>query len=108
MYMTIRGQDFGYYFTTNYEGIYMFQSQHDWSRYGVENLVAILKGCLITAFKIGAYILFLFRMLFMAVLTMSGPLVVVINAFTRVIYGKKYLSSKARNKVKNWRGKIYR
>lgn len=104
MCMTILGQDLGYYFTTNSEGVYFFQAQHDWSRYSKENFMALFKVVLFYSLpKIGFYFIYFMRMMFMAVLTMIGPIIVIINAFTKMVYGNKYLSSKARNMVeKRW------
>ena len=101
MYMTIHGQDLGYYFTTNPEGVCLFQAQHDWSRYGKENVVALFKVIFFYCIpKIFLYFILWFRMVSIAILTMIGPVIVIVNAFTKIVYGNNYLSSKVRSKVK--------
>ena len=82
-----------YYFKTNLEGLLMFQSQYDWHKlsYVGSNSLFIFSGYLISWFKYFIYALLIVRMLGIAILTAFLPIVVVINAFSRISGNKGLL-----------------
>lgn len=73
-----------YYFKTNLEGLLMFQSQHDWEKHSIINVVSIIGGFAITLFKIFLYFVFVIRMVVVALLITLSPIVILINAFMRI------------------------
>lgn len=90
---TTTTKTFDYYFKTNLEGLLMFQSQYRWEDYTLENAINIFVGYAVTAFKIALGAVFVFRMVIVAVLTATAPLVVLINAFMRIKGNKGILQN---------------
>lgn len=90
---TTTTKTFDYYFKTNLEGLLMFQSQYNWQDYIGRNVMNIVCGYIVTGFKIVYYVLFLLRVIVIAVLTAFAPLAVVINAFIRIRGGKGFLKN---------------
>ena len=77
-----------YYFKTNIEGLLMFESQYQWDKAPVKNVINIICGFIVTVFKLLLKALMFLRMLFIAGLTMAFPIILMINAFC-VIIGNK-------------------
>lgn len=80
-----------YYFTTNLEGALMFQTQYDWKDNAVENITNFICGMTLTIFKIFIYVVFLIRMLLVAVLIAIAPIVILISAFDKIYGNKGYI-----------------
>ena len=80
-----------YTFKTNLEGLMMFQSQYSWSAKPVKNLTNMLGGIALTLFKIFILLLYVVRMGILAMVTAFSPLIVLVNAFKKVMGNKGYL-----------------
>ena len=90
--------DYGYYFKTNVQGAYLFQSQRSWAKFGMHNFLLLICSTILIIYKAGLYGIYICRMILLAFLSMVFPIIILINAFTRVMYGDKYLSGKLRKK----------
>lgn len=90
----IDGENVDYYFETNIEGLLMFQSQYDWERFAIKNIVNLISGIILTIFKIFLYVLFILRMVIVAILTAISPILLLIHAFMKINGNKGIL--------KNW------
>ena len=69
----------------------MFQTQYDWKDNAVENITNFICGITLTIFKIFIYVVFLIRMLLVAVLIAIAPIVILISAFDKIYGNKGYI-----------------
>ncbi len=73
-----------YYFKTNIEGMLMFKTQYKWTKAPLKNIINIISGLFITAFKYFVKGLFIVRMFVIAGLTIISPILLIINALYRI------------------------
>ena len=78
-------------FTTTFEGLYMMESNRDWSRNLLHNFLYMFCGLVLTIFKFLLRMLFLVRMIIIAILIAITPIVLIINTIKQIKGGKGIL-----------------
>lgn len=76
--------DRGYYFNTNPEALFLFQSKRSFTKYGLQNILFLAQGLLSIIGKFFVYLILLVRMLLIAVITVISPILVLINGFKKI------------------------
>ena len=79
------------YFDTNIEGLYGFQSQHDWEEYGVQNLVYEIGATAVAVTKGALYCVFVARMFLLAFIIILSPILILIDALKKINGNKGFL-----------------
>lgn len=80
----IGSQSIEFNFTTNFEGLYMMESNRDWSKNPWENLFYLICGFVLTVFKALLRGLFICRMIIIAILLAVTPIVLIVNAIMKI------------------------
>lgn len=71
-------------FITNFEGLYMIESNYNWNNYVGHNIIYMICGFILTALKAMLHYIFYFRMLLIAILIAITPAVLIINSLLKI------------------------
>ena len=77
------GKQTDFYFTTNFEGLYMILSNCDWNNNVGLNLFYIICGFILTIFKAVLHYLLYFRMIILAIIIAITPLIIIADEFMK-------------------------
>ena len=77
------GKQIDFYFTTNFEGLYMILSNCDWNNNIGLNLFYIICGFILTIFKAVLHYLLYFRMIILAIIIAITPLIIIADEFMK-------------------------
>ena len=77
------GKQIDFYFTTNFEGLYMILSNCDWNNNVGLNLFYIICGFILTIFKAVLHYLLYFRMIILAIIIAITPLIIIADEFMK-------------------------
>ena len=73
------GQQIDFYFTTNFEGLYMILSNCSWDNNLGINLFYVLCGFILTIFKAGLHYILYFRMILLGIIIAITPLIIIVD-----------------------------
>ena len=85
------GNNRGYYFKSNPEGIFLFQSYHSWGRFTTQNIIMMLKGLGSLILKVFLFAFFYIRMIGIAIITAISPILVFANGIFEVRGNKGFI-----------------
>ena len=71
-------------FVTNFEGLYMMESNFNWDNYLGHNIIYMICGMILSVLKVVLHFILYFRMLIIAGIIAITPAIVVIDAFLKI------------------------